>query len=94
MKDSASEEGQPENLYPLGSLQTGMRQKVEFPWTEESRELETSWHYHLVSSVLGRIGFRFVCQLKQKPASGLAVCNCIALKPSLQTLPEKEKLPE
>lgn len=53
-----------------------------------------SWHCHLVSSVLGRAGFRFVCQLKQKPALGLVVCNCIALKPSLQTLPEKVKFPE
>ena len=39
-----SVEGQFKYLYPLGSLQLGMREEIEFPWTEESRELETSWY--------------------------------------------------
>lgn len=97
MKDSASGEGQPENPYPFRSLQPGMREEVEFPWTEGSRELEASWHMShgtVTWSHLSWAGFRFVHQLKQKPALGLAVCNCIALKPPLQILPEKVKLPE
>lgn len=43
MKDSASEEGQPKTPHPLVSLQLGMWQ-VEFPWAEESGEVEASWH--------------------------------------------------
>lgn len=74
-----------------------MREEVEFPWTEGSRELEASWHMShgtVTWSHLSWAGFRFVRQLKQKPALGLAVCDCIALKPPLQILPEKVKLPE
>lgn len=49
------------------------------------------WYCHLVSSVLGRAGFRFVCQLEQKTglALGVAVCNYVLLRQSLQTFVSK-----